>query len=325
MSSPTKTADLVENVLSAMRDSSATGDPTAVGRLGSTPPPAPAAPKVKTSTVTDKVIMRPNGEAYHVRKVGTLGHDDVGVLREARAAGVYLLNYGPPGTGKTAMIEAAYAPIKADGTSDGLYTVQGSGDTEVSDFVGGYIPMPNGSFVWEDGPLLKAMEEGKPLYIDEIALIDPKVLAIVYGVMDGRRELRVTSNPERGVVIAQEGFYVCAAQNPNAPGARMSEALLSRFTMQLLVTTDFTLARKLGVNNKAVTAALNLDKKLQADEVSWAPQLRELLAFKKLEDLFGTQFALNNMVSTAPEIDRKVVADVLSRSFATSVSELKLA
>lgn len=284
------------------------------------PPKVVAAPEVPAGPET---VLRPNGSVYHTRK---LIDDllDVDVLRRCRDSNMSVLLYGPPGTGKTALIEAAYSAPDENGEHSPVYVVQGSGDTEFSDFIGSYVQLPGGEFEWVDGPLLRAMEEGRPLYVDEIALIDPKALAGLYGTMDGRGEIRVTANPERGVVRAKKGFYVVAACNPHAPGARMSEALVSRFVTQFEVTTDYGLARKLGVSTKVVTAAQNLDKKMTSGEVSWAPQLRELLAFKDNESVFGTKFALNNLVAVAPEMDRPVVADVLTRAFGEPVSALKL-
>lgn len=282
-----------------------------------TAPPAPGA-----LTVDVETIARPNGAEYHVRKIGV--HSDIAVLRGAREKGVNVMLYGPPGTGKTALVEAAYAGDDLPEGERGLYTVQGSGDTELADFVGGYVQLPDGRFEWVDGPMLRAMEEGTAFYVDEVPLIDPKVLAGVYSVMDGRNELRITQNPDRGIVKAKPGFYVVAACNPNAPGARMSEALTSRFNLQILVTTDYNLARKLGVSAKLVTAAQNLDRKRAAGEVSWSPQLRELLAARDVTELLGEMPALQNMVSGAPEIDRPVVQDVLSRAYAKSLGELKI-
>lgn len=283
-----------------------------------------SAPEEPTGlTVPFSTITRPNGHEYSVRKIGE--HDDIALLRHARRENINILTYGPPGTGKTAVIDVAFAgTAKEDTEAPGrVYTVQGSGDTETADFLGGYVQLPGGVFEWVDGPLVRAMEEGAVLYIDEVALIDPKVLAIVYGVMDGRDELLITANPERGVVKAAEGFYIIAACNPNAPGARMSEALTSRFALQLKVTTDYKLARKLGVHKTFITAAQNLERKREAGEVGWSPQMRECLAFKKLAKAFGEDIALRNVVSTAPEIDRPVVADVLSRAFAKSLAELQ--
>ena len=280
-------------------------------------PKAPAATAtVAPLTASEDVFTRPNGEKYHARTWGE--HQDVMVLRKAREAtkrayvagtgsAMFTLLYGSPGCGKTALVEAAYG--------EDCYTLLGTGDTEVADLVGGYIQTPSGGFVWQDGDLVKAAEEGKVYFIDEIGLIDPKVLSVLYGLMDGRREITVTANPERGTIKAHEDFYVVAATNPNAPGVRLSEALLSRFTTQVEMTTDWTLARKLGVPTTLVTAAQNLNKKRDSGECSWAPQFRELLAFRDIAEEFGTKFAIANLLAAAPEMDRPIVSDVMTRAY----------
>jgi hypothetical protein len=175
-----------------------------------------------------------------------------------------------------------------------------------------------------DGVLLRSAEEGKPLLIDEVGLIDPKVLSIVYGLMDGRREYTVTTNPERGTVKAKDGFYVIGATNPNAPGVRLSEALLSRFALHVEVTSDWGRARKMGVPTPAVTVAQNLSKKQDSGEVSWSPQMRELLAFRDLSEQFGTKFAIDNLVACSPELDRPVVAEVFSRVYGEEARPAKI-
>lgn len=272
---------------------------------------------VDALTIEGKTVLRPNGTEYHIRKLGD--HDDVAALREAREKGLPILAYGPPGTGKTALIEAAYA---VDGKN--VYTVQGTGDTETADFIGSFTQLPGGMFEWNDGPLIRAMEEGAVLYIDEIALIDPKVMAVVYSVMDGRGEIAITQNPERGIVKAAEGFYIASACNPNAPGARLSEAILSRFVLQFEVQTDYALAKALGVPAKMVGAAQNLQRKYESGEVGWAPQLRECIAFRDILSVLGEDLALRNIIASAPEIDRPVVQDVLQRSYSREISSLAI-
>lgn len=264
--------------------------------------------------VGDDTYTRPNGEKYHSRKWGE--HDDVMVLRKARQDQQFILLYGAPGCGKTALVEAAFG--------EDMYTVLGTGDTELSDLIGGYVQTPSGGFIWEDGPLLKAAEAGVPLLIDEIGLIDPKVLAGVYGLMDGRREYTVTANPERGTVKAKDGFYVIAATNPNAPGVRISEALLSRFIVQAEMTTDFMLSKKLGASAQIVTVAQNISRRQAAGECGWAPQMRELLAFRDISKSFGTKFAIANLIASAPELDRPVVADVLTRVYGEECRPAKI-
>ena len=286
-------------------------------------PAASNTPEVSLEIEGD-FFVRPNGSKYYARQWGV--HQDVATLRKAREATtnalsagglspMFALLYGSPGTGKTALVEAAF---------ENVHTILGTGDTEVADFIGGYIQTPSGSFEWVDGALIKAAEKGEVLFIDEIGLIDPKVLSIVYGAMDGRKEIVVTANPERGAVKIHPDFYVVAATNPNAPGVRLSEALLSRFTLQVEMTTDWSLAKKLGVPQYLITAASNLWKKQENNEVSWSPQMRELLAFRDIEATFGQQFAIQNLLASAPEIDRPVVADVISRVVGAEVTPARI-
>lgn len=251
-------------------------------------------------------FTRPNGDKYFHRQWGPTGtFNDVQVLQLAKENMQFPLLYGPPGTGKTAMVEAAFG--------GDLITILGTGDTELADLVGGYIQDEGGSFVWVDGPLLEAAEQGRPLLIDEIGIIDPKVLTVVYGLMDGRREYKVTANPARGTVKAIDGFFVIGATNPNAPGVRLSEALLSRFTLQVEVTTDYAMALQLGVDKHIVAAAKSLDQRARDGQLSWAPQFRELLAYRDVAKVFGTDFAAENLIASAPEDMRDDVIATLSK------------
>ena len=265
--------------------------------------------------MSERKHPRPSGEDYFARKWGQF--TDVEVLRKAREASQYVLLYGEPGTGKTALVEASFP--------DELYTILGSGDTEVSDLVGSYVQTPSGNFEWVDGALVKSAEEGKVLLIDEIGLIDPKVLSVVYSLIDGRQELTITSNPERGTIKAKEGFYVVSATNPNAVGVRLSEALLSRFTIQAEMTTDWELAgSELGVNEDLIIISQNLSRKLANGETSWCPQMRELLAFRNNEKLFGTQWAFENLIACSPEMDRPVVANVVTQITGMTILPAKI-
>lgn len=264
----------------------------------------------------ENIYTRPNGSKYYSRTWGT--HQDVASLRLARqkttesvisgeGSPMFPLLYGVPGTGKTALVEATFG--------EELLTILGTGDTEVSDFIGSYVQTPSGDFEWVDGVLITAMEEGRPLLVDEIGVIDPKCLTILYGAMDGRREVRVTANPERGIVKAHHNFFVIGATNPKAVGVRMSEALLSRFTLQVEVTTEWSLAKTLGVPSTMITVAQNLSRKNASREISWSPQMRELLAFRDVASAYGNNFAIANLLASTPENDRDVVADVITKAY----------
>ncbi|WP_280382631.1 AAA family ATPase [Nocardia wallacei] len=278
------------------------------------PAPKPAAPTSKgtgkgkgkasaPAPVPGKTVARPNGQDYHLRQLA--GRSDVEVLRTMRTAGVPVLLYGPPGTGKTSLIEAAFPD---------LYTVQGDSDTTVADIAGEYTQTPDGRFEFVHGPLVRAMRAGAVLFIDDATLIPPSVLAAVYPVMDGRGEFVIKANGGE-VVKAEPGFFVVAGHNPGVHGAILSDALASRFAFQVEVTSDYDLATGLGVDPRAVRAARALAARVAKCEIGWAPQLRELLAFAKIAAAVDVPTAAANLVGTAPEEDRDIVAEVITAEF----------
>ena len=257
-------------------------------------------------------VTRPNGELYYPRRLGR-GYD-IDELRRLRDQQIPVLLYGPPGTGKTAMVEAAFPD---------LLTVAGTGDTVVDDFLGSYTPLPGGGYEYVHGPLVTAMREGRALLVDDATLIPPRVLAVLYPAMDGRRVITIPAyRNER--VDATDGFYVIAGHNPGVHGAILTEALASRFTVHLEVGTDWDLARRLGVPAAAVAAAIDLNAGVAAGRLTWAPQLRELLGFTRVRRTLGTAAAVANLAGRAPEEDRPDVIAALSTHFGGTVTALTL-
>lgn len=277
-----------------------------------TPTPTPAAPAAPAPAPAGAPVTRPNGQLYHPRTLA--GLPDVEVLARMRTAGVPVLLYGPPGTGKTSLIEAAYPD---------LFTVQGDGDTTVADFVGEYTQTPDGRFEFVHGPLVRAMRAGAVLFIDDATLIPPSVLAVVYPAMDGRREIIVKANGGE-VVTAEPGFFVVAGHNPGVHGAILPDALASRFAFQVEVSSDYELAETLGVDSRAVRVARALATRVAKGEIGWAPQLRELLAFAKIAAAVDVPTAAANLIGTAPEDDRTIVAAQVGTTFGRAFAPLAL-
>ena len=275
-------------------------------------PPASPAPKAPAPPAKPGPVTRPGGQVYRPRVLA--GMADVEALRTLRAEGVPSLLAGPPGTGKTSLVEAAFPD---------LITIAGDGDTTVGDFVGEYTQKPDGTYEFIYGPLIRAMQEGRVLFIDDATLISPAVLAVCYPAMDGRREVIVKAHKGE-TITAADGFYVVAGHNPGVHGAVLTEALSSRFTFQFDVATDYDLARSLGIDSRAITAARNLATRQANGETGWAPQLRELLAFAKITKIFGLDTALANLAGVAPAEDRDVVADTLAKTFGKTVTPLSL-
>ncbi|MFE9690655.1 AAA family ATPase [Micromonospora sp. NPDC005806] len=284
-----------------------------IDAAGAMPPPAPRTPRQGSRGARRRhPVARPNGDLYFPRKLA--GATDVDVLRRLREKRIPVLLYGPPGTGKTALVEAAFPD---------LLTVAGTGDTVVEDFLGNFIPLPDGGFEFVYGPLVTAMREGRALLVDDATLIPPKVLAVLYPAMDGRRVITIPGYRNEHVE-ACDGFYVVAGHNPGVHGAILTEALASRFDVHIEVTTDWDLARHLGVPSPAVQAAIALNADLAAGRVSWAPQLRELLGFARVRKTLGLAAAIGNLAGRAPEDDRPAVVAALQQHFGADVTALTL-
>jgi nitric oxide reductase NorQ protein len=303
------------------RASSATAAAASAARVPAGRPrsaaPAPARPALPASAAAPAPapqggITRPGGQVYHARTLAD--RTDVDALRDLRAAGIPALLYGPPGTGKTSLVEAAFPDV---------ITIAGDGDTTTADFTGDYATAAGGGYEWVPGPLANAMTEGRALFIDDATLIPAPVLAVAYPAMDGRAEITVKAHAGEKIRAAA-GFYVIAGHNPGVHGAVLSDALASRFSVQVQVSTDYDLAYALKIDARAIRAARQLAAMQAAGETSWAPQLRELIAFQQVTRVLGEDAAIANLAGVAPAEDRDAAADVIARYFGRTVTPLAL-
>ena len=190
-------------------------------------------------------LIRPNGDTYLPRELG--GHHDVAVVRNLVAPGLFVLLAREPGSGKTALAEAAFPD---------LISVQCHGDMTVAHLLGTHLSTENGGWRWADGPLIKAMRAGRTLYLDEVNTMPSDVSTILHSAMDGRGVVWIDDRPDGPVVEARPRFYVIGSYNPGGIGGRrLSEALTSRFAVQITVSTDYDAARSLGLPDELVTIA----------------------------------------------------------------------
>lgn len=260
--------------------------------------------------------VRRSGQVYIPRTLG--GFEDLWFYHTAQKHTQHVILAGPPGSGKSAGAEAAFdsVPEGEEFPADrpmGMYTLLGTESTTVDDFVGSYTQDPDtGLFKWVHGPLVRSILEDVPFFIDEVAQIDPRVLTIMYPLMDGRGVLEVVQNPSLDPFRIGPNWFVLGAYNPDVPGAVISEALSDRFDHAIEIETDWNLARSLGVDSRIVGVAENLNIQRQKGNISWSPQFRSLMSFRKNHQIYGFNYAVQNLIGKTPKDDRGILIEALA-------------
>ena len=288
------------------------------------PPSAQAGPRPRAGRPRRAgrgTLARPQAGLYPQAGCGRPGHPPERAGLPAEVAGRHARCRGPAQAARSrgagpAVRAARYREDLADRgrLPRDLITVAGDGDTTAADLVGEYTQKPDGTFEFIYGPLIRAMQEGRVLFIDDATLISPAVLAVAYPAMDGRREITVKAHKGE-IITAADGFYVYAGHNPGVHGAILTEALSSRFSVQVRVSTDYDLAHALKIDSRAIKAARDLAARQASGEIGWAPQLRELLAYAKVAAILGENAAIANLAGIAPEEDRDAVAEAVAKAF----------
>ena len=116
---------------------------------------------------------------------------------------------GLSGNGKTMMVEQACAK-----TGREYVRVQISPETDEDDLIGGFR-LVDGETVFQKGPVVKAMERGCILLIDEIDRATNKIMCL-QGVLEGNPILLKKTGE---VVAPAEGFNVIATANTKGRGS----------------------------------------------------------------------------------------------------------
>ena len=139
---------------------------------------------------------------------------------------------GLSGNGKTFMVEQACAKVGKE-----FIRVQINPETDEDDLLGGFR-LIDGETVFAKGPVLKAMENGAILLLDEIDRATNKIMCL-QGILEGKPVL-VKKTGE--TISPAEGFNVIATANTKGKGSEdgrftaasiIDDAFLERFTISV--------------------------------------------------------------------------------------------
>lgn len=171
----------------------------------------------------------PEGDAVMVGVPSTM--KALGKMARCAMMDEPVLLVGPTAAGKTSMVRyLSYL------TNNNFRRFNLEHQTDVSEFIGGYIPKPGGKpgeFVWKDGILVDAMKHGDWVVFDEINLAQPAILERINSLLDSDREITLTEKGNE-VVHAHPNFRIFATMNPAtaqyAGRKELSLAMRNRFT-----------------------------------------------------------------------------------------------
>ncbi len=237
-----------------------------------------------------------------------LDHDIVGRRTELRAiyaclrTGRHPLLEGPVGVGKTALARAV-----AEGMGRGFVRVDGDGRYSESKLVGHFDPpgvLERGYHpdLFIPGPLVRAMQEGALLFVNELNRMPEGVQNVLLPALDES----VVLVPHLGAVRAAPGFGLIATQNPAefVATGQLSEALLDRFELVRLDYQDDVEERRIvqqqcrfGPSTGLVASAVELVRATRTD-----PRIRRGASVRAAIAIADLATALDNDLKAAADL-----------------------
>jgi len=194
---------------------------------------------------------------------------------------------GLSGNGKTFMIEQACAKLKRE-----YVRVQISPETDEDDLIGGFR-LIKGETVFQKGPVLKAMEAGAILMIDEIDRGTNKIMCL-QGVLEGKPVL-VKKTGE--VIEPKDGFNVIATANTKGKGSEdgrysgatiIDDAFLERFTITLEQTFP-AIKTEEKIVMKHMKKYEKIDEEFSKLLVGWADAIRKTFYDEGIDEVISTR------------------------------------
>ena len=194
---------------------------------------------------------------------------------------------GESGTGKTYMTEQACAKLKRE-----FIRVNITVETDEDDLLGHYA-LIDGNTVWQDGPVVIAMERGAVLLLDEIDLASNKVMCL-QPILEGKG---VYLKKVNRMVKPASGFTVVATANTKGKGSEdgrfvftniLNEAFLERFPITMEVGYPSSNTEK-KIVNKVLDSLGVSDTDFSEKLVNWANAIRKTFYDGGIDEVIATR------------------------------------
>jgi hypothetical protein len=226
---------------------------------------------------------------------------------------------GMSGNGKTFMVEQACARNKRP-----MVRVQMSPETDEDDLIGGFR-LVNGETKFMKGPVLRAMEEGALLLIDEADRANPGKIMCLQGVLEGK-QYYVKKTGE--IVTPAPGFNVIVTANTKGKGSDdgryvaatvLDDAWLERFP----ITIEQQYPSK-AIERRILTSVMtdgnakdlkDEDKLFIESLTDWSEMIRKTFDENGIEDVISTRRLVHIIKTYRIFNDRMRAIDLCTNRF----------
>ena len=243
-------------------------------------------PKVQVgmvASVSNNVVNLSNVDSTYV-PFGS--HNDVKSILKSNTFFPIFIS-GLSGNGKTYMVEQVCAQLRKE-----CIRVQINPETCEDDLIGGFR-LVNGETVFAKGPVIKAMESGSVLLLDEIDRATNKIMCL-QGVLEGKPVL-IKKTGE--VINPADGFTIVSTANTKGKGSDdgrfsaasiIDEAFLERFV--ITIEQEYpTKSTEKKILNKHMELYSVSDTDFINKLVDWSEIIRKTYFDDGVDDLISTR------------------------------------
>ena len=252
---------------------------------------APTQVNLQAQAEMESIAYVPNKSTTYV-KHGPFS-DVLNIVQSKKFFPIYI--YGPSGNGKTLMVEQACAHAKRE-----YLRVNLSPETCEDDLIGGWR-LINGNTVFEKGPVIKAMEAGAVLLLDEVDRATNKILCL-QSVLEGRSILLKKTGE---TIYPNNGFTVIVTANTSGRGSDdgkytgasiIDDAFLERFPIAIDQPWPSKAIEK-RIILKSMEAHDCVDEEFADKLVVWSKIIRKTYESDGIDEVISTR-RLDHVVQT---------------------------